>query len=229
MPEEALGIIEGAGGLNYKRISEWVWVSFDGEFIREDDLKRLIGWREGQKLPRVFRRVVGYTAQAHTDAPEHTYGQVLEMRYEALKFSSMGVWSDLDAQHGITREPEPINNRAIIGDLKKQDKYAYPRCYPAVEFLVDTLQEYDTWQIKPGAQVYGRRWCHLMSMNGDKSDLHWFAEQIGLRRCYFQDSRLLWHYDLTPKMREKALAMGAKEITTQELHEVYLNRRRKLL
>jgi hypothetical protein len=48
-----------------------------------------------------------------------------------------------------------------------------------------------------------------------KEELHLFAKKLGLRRSWFQDGRI-GHYDLTRKKRAKAIAFGAKEITTRE-------------
>lgn len=48
--------------------------------------------------------------------------------------------------------------------------------------------------------------CHMMSDVSDE-ELHLFAEQLGLRRGYFQGD----HYDLTTKKRELAVRNGAVE------------------
>lgn len=50
--------------------------------------------------------------------------------------------------------------------------------------------------------------CHL-STDGPIEELHAFAQRIGLRRAWFQEHRLMPHYDLSPKRREAALAAGA--------------------
>ena len=41
-------------------------------------------------------------------------------------------------------------------------------------------------------------------------ELHAFAKRIGLRRTWFQNHRVLPHYDLTPARREAALNAGAR-------------------
>jgi hypothetical protein len=53
----------------------------------------------------------------------------------------------------------------------------------------------------------GKSWCHLVadSMN----ELHAFAEQLGLNRAWFQDRTMYPHYDVTVKVKERALALGA--------------------
>lgn len=64
------------------------------------------------------------------------------------------------------------------------------------------------------------RWkesCHLI---GDSiSELHIFAEQIGLKRSWFQGGSVLPHYDLTKQKRKHAINNGAIEISDEKLKE----------
>jgi hypothetical protein len=53
--------------------------------------------------------------------------------------------------------------------------------------------------------------CH-MTTDGPIGELHAFAQRIGLRREWFQEHKIMDHYDLTPKMRAKAIAAGAVEV-----------------
>lgn len=65
---------------------------------------------------------------------------------------------------------------------------------------------------------HGNYWCHLFSDNDQESELlHDFAAQLGLKGEYFQEHRLLPHYDLTPNKRTKAIALGAVEKDTVEI------------
>lgn len=50
--------------------------------------------------------------------------------------------------------------------------------------------------------------CHLTT-DGSLEELHEFAKKIGMRREWFQEHRLMPHYDLSPARREAALAAGA--------------------
>ena len=50
-------------------------------------------------------------------------------------------------------------------------------------------------------------WCHLVADSLD--ELHAFAENIGLKRKWFQASASYPHYDITLKMRSIAVAKGA--------------------
>ena len=74
---------------------------------------------------------------------------------------------------------------------------------------------------KPGAERFfgnGKESCHLLT-DGSLDELHRFAEQLGLRRDWFQreiDPRL-GHYDLTPALRALAVQMGAVEMPSLEL------------
>ncbi len=75
----------------------------------------------------------------------------------------------------------------------------------------------------------GRLWCHLVADSIE--ELHEFAEQLGLRREWFQHSASYPHYDVTVEARQIALSMGAIEgsradiitcartLKTQLLHE----------
>lgn len=63
------------------------------------------------------------------------------------------------------------------------------------------------------------RWSHLFSDTSD-AELHIFAEQIGLRRSWFQHPndpvQLRRHYDVTDSKRQQAIAAGATPITWRE-------------
>ena len=66
----------------------------------------------------------------------------------------------------------------------------------------------------------GRRWCHLVA--DDIAELHEFASRLGLVRQWFQSKPgRPWrdHYDLPAEVREQALTMGAKPLTTREMAE----------
>jgi hypothetical protein len=47
-------------------------------------------------------------------------------------------------------------------------------------------------------------------------ELHGFALQIGIRRCWFHRGRFL-HYDVTGEQRDRAIAAGARAVTSREL------------
>lgn len=79
--------------------------------------------------------------------------------------------------------------------------------------LVDELRKYPrNWF--SGHAVYHRdkSWCHMVSDESEE-ELHAFAEELGLKREWYQGD----HYDLTEGMRNKAVAKGAKQVTGQEL------------
>jgi hypothetical protein len=60
--------------------------------------------------------------------------------------------------------------------------------------------------------------CHLLC-DGPFEELHTFAEQIGLKREWFQDSHprpTLWHYDLNTTKRRLAIQHGVVEITARQ-------------
>lgn len=53
----------------------------------------------------------------------------------------------------------------------------------------------------------GKSWCHLVA--DSINELHTFAEQLGLKREWFQHRTMYPHYDVTVKVKERALALGA--------------------
>ena len=72
--------------------------------------------------------------------------------------------------------------------------------------LVDELREY------PGAGLPFRHWSHMVS-DASFEELHAFATRLGIPRRRFQGD----HYDLPPHLRERAVALGAREVGTREL------------
>jgi hypothetical protein len=53
----------------------------------------------------------------------------------------------------------------------------------------------------------GSRWCHLVA--DSLEELHRFAQDLGLKRAWFQGNASLPHYDVTTYTRELALRRGA--------------------
>jgi hypothetical protein len=72
--------------------------------------------------------------------------------------------------------------------------------------LVDELREY------PHTRLPFSHWCHLVS-DVDYDELHAFAQQLGIPRSRFQGD----HYDLPAHYRDRAVALGAREVSTREL------------
>jgi len=68
------------------------------------------------------------------------------------------------------------------------------------------------------------RWKQACHMYADSTaELHAFAINIGLKRCWFQDHHGLPHYDLTCGMRVRAVENGA--IPTDKQHLVNFMRK----
>ena len=68
---------------------------------------------------------------------------------------------------------------------------------------------------------YGLRgeWCHMAADSLD--ELHAMAEQIGLRREWFQEKARFPHYDLHGFGRQKALELGAMEVTSMQMARMF--------
>jgi len=57
-----------------------------------------------------------------------------------------------------------------------------------------------------------------MTSTENVEELHMFANKIGLKRSWFQSDPRHCHYDLTTmRMINKAIRMGAKEVSAREL------------
>lgn len=89
---------------------------------------------------------------------------------------------------------------------------------------VDAPRVYLSSLVKRGAALRsGLVWSHLWA--DDDDELHAFAARLGMRREWHQPAPAgrPWrsHYDLTPRRRAAAVALGAVEVETRE----YLARR----
>jgi len=76
--------------------------------------------------------------------------------------------------------------------------------------MVDELQRWPT-----RIRCFQAGSCHLTT-DGPLEELHAFAEQLGLRRTWFQQHPLAPHYDLTVNKRARALELGAVFVSGRE-------------
>jgi hypothetical protein len=67
--------------------------------------------------------------------------------------------------------------------------------------------------------------CHMFTDVVDIEELHTFAEQIGMKRAWFQPHHITPHYDLTPNRREAALMRGAVAVSRRDAVEIWRRRR----
>jgi len=75
---------------------------------------------------------------------------------------------------------------------------------------------FNTDPARPGAW----RWTNACHMLADTvEELHELAGKIGLKRSWFQDKSIP-HYDLTKRMRAKAVKAGAREINFRQEGEM---------
>ena len=67
----------------------------------------------------------------------------------------------------------------------------------------------------------GLKWCHLLA--DDIDDLHRFAAQLGIKRSSYQGppTTTTPHYDLTAYERRRAIAMGARACSRDEIVAVF--------
>lgn len=66
-------------------------------------------------------------------------------------------------------------------------------------------------------------WAHMTA--DTREELHAFADRLGLRRAWFQDHPVRWHYDITAPKHTAALRLGARQITRRELGAILTARR----
>jgi hypothetical protein len=66
--------------------------------------------------------------------------------------------------------------------------------------------------------------CHMFTDARDLEELHQFAERIGMKRTWFQPHRIAPHYDLTPRRRALALALGAISVNRREARRIWRTR-----
>ena len=80
---------------------------------------------------------------------------------------------------------------------------------------VDALNDWG-WRLGPS--------CHLLADTDE--ELHEFAARIGMKRAWFQPKSTP-HYDLTASRREKAVKLGAREVTRGELRALIRAKRER--
>ena len=73
---------------------------------------------------------------------------------------------------------------------------------------------------KPNWEWRGKMWCHLLA--DSLTELHDFADKLGLKREWFQDKARYPHYDITENMRLKALRIGALEADREKIVQTAL-------
>ena len=67
----------------------------------------------------------------------------------------------------------------------------------------------------------GRKWCHLLA--DDQDELHRFAARLGIHRSSYQGppKTSAPHYDITGFERDRALRMGARASSRDEIVAVF--------
>src|SRR5215467_3475959 len=67
----------------------------------------------------------------------------------------------------------------------------------------------------------GLKWCHLLA--DDPDELHRFAARLGIKRSSYQGppNTSAPHYDLTAYERQRAIAMGARACSRNEIVTVF--------
>jgi hypothetical protein len=85
---------------------------------------------------------------------------------------------------------------------------------------VDTVRDY------PRAGLRHTRFCHLLA--DTREELHAMADALGVPHRYFQDHPWRWHHDLPDTLRDRAVALGAKELTLHEVGALLKRRRAEL-
>jgi hypothetical protein len=72
------------------------------------------------------------------------------------------------------------------------------------------------------------RWSHLFTDSEDLTELHDFARSIGLHRAWFQDKQSGPHYDVTDRLRDRAITAGAHPVSWRDIPTVWPRRTQPL-
>jgi hypothetical protein len=83
----------------------------------------------------------------------------------------------------------------------------------------------DDWRVPATVGSYTSRWSHLFTDSEDLTELHDFAQSIGLRRSWFQDKESGAHYDVTDRLRQRAINAGAQPVAWRNIRTVWPDRR----
>jgi hypothetical protein len=91
----------------------------------------------------------------------------------------------------------------------------------AVTVYVDTLVKHDLSGKSAQVQrVFKDGACHMFTDSEDLNELHDMAQRIGMRLSWFQDDKVLPHYDLNENRRAAAVRAGAVECDKYKTVEV---------
>jgi hypothetical protein len=82
---------------------------------------------------------------------------------------------------------------------------------------VDTVRAY------PEAGLRYTHFCHLLA--DEREELHAMADALGMQRRFFQDHAWRWHYDLPSHLRDRAIDLGAIEVTIHFVGSLLAKRR----
>jgi Protein of unknown function (DUF4031) len=82
----------------------------------------------------------------------------------------------------------------------------------------------DDIRIPATVGLYTARWSHLFTDSNDLTELHIFTHSIGLCRSWFQDKTSGAHYDVTNRLRARAIRAGAYPISWRDSHTVWPHR-----
>lgn len=94
--------------------------------------------------------------------------------------------------------------------------------------VVDDIVEYPS-SMTTERGLPGRFWCHMQSTDNQtpagEAELRTLAMKLRCRESWIQKPGLpnRVHFDLTPKMRAKAVALGAVEVNLQEFTRARLS------
>ena len=82
--------------------------------------------------------------------------------------------------------------------------------------------------VPDGAKVVRRRWSHLFADTED--ELRAFAQKIGLKQGWIQHpGQSHVHFDVTGRMRQRAIAAGATAVSWRQAGEFFAARARQAL
>lgn len=78
----------------------------------------------------------------------------------------------------------------------------------------------DDMRFKKKVGRYYAKWSHLAAIPFNDKELFKFAKKIDLKNEWFQDKPGFPHFDVTERMRQKAIKHGAIPVNIRELHRL---------
>ena len=139
------------------------------------------------------------------------------------------VWRCMECHPPVgTKRQRVVSPHVAQAIGTRRGEVAAPTSAPTAALVADHaiyVDEIVRWPQTPapGAERFfgnGKPSCHMSTPDHSPAGLerlHRLAEQIGMKRSWFQNSEVMPHYDLTPPKRVLAIKAGAVSVECTEI------------